>query len=287
MEARKNHNISIAKDIGKISHKAGMESAKIGGAIGGGMSSAKNLYAYSQGDKTGSEALKSVAFDTSKATARAYASGATSTAIGGVLKSSSNQIAKNLAKRSAPTVILQSGLILANQTKNLLTGKIDANEFAKNIGQEGTALATSLTGANLGAVIGTAIIPGLGTIVGGVIGGMTASIMSSSVYSELQKSIHDTELSNQQREAIKNYCQDLIVQEKECREYAMSIYDNFFDKKELEIKDGFKAVSLAIQNGENINVGLSMIGSAFNVELKFNDIKEFNQHIKSGETLKL
>ncbi len=287
MEARKNHNISIAKDIGKISHKAGVESAKIGGAISGGINSAKNIYAYFKGDKIGKEALHDTAVDTSKATALAYASGATSSAIGGVLKSSSNQIAQNLAKGSTPTVILQTGLILVKQTKELLSGNINATEFAKNIGQEGTTLATSLTGANLGAVLGTAIMPGVGTIVGGVIGGMTASIMSSAVYSELQKSIYDTEISNQQREAIKNYCKDLIIQEKEYREYAMSIYDNYFDKKELEIKDGFKTVSLAIQNGEDINSGLAVIGNAFNIELKFNNTEEFKQHIKSGKTLKL
>jgi hypothetical protein len=287
MEARKNHNISIAKDIGKISHKAGVESAKIGGVISGGINSAKNIYAYSKGDKTGKEALHDMAVDTSKATATAYASGATSSLIGGVLKSSNNQIAQNLAKGSTPTVILQTGLILAKQTKELLSGNINATEFAKNIGQEGTTLATSLTGANLGAVLGTAIMPGVGTIVGGVIGGMTASIMSSAVYSELQKSIHDTKISNEQREAIKKYCEDLILQEKEYREYAMSIYDNYFDKKELEIKDGFKNISLAIQNGENINNGLAMIGNAFNIELKFNNTEEFKQHIKSGATLKL
>jgi len=287
MEARKNPNISIAKDIGKISHKAGIESAKTSAAISGGIHSFKNLYAYSKGKKSGKEALQDMAVDTSKATALAYASGATSSAIGGILKSSSNQITQNLAKGSTPTVILQSGVILAKQTKNLLSGKINVNEFAKNIGQEGTTLATSLTGANLGAVVGTAIMPGVGTIVGGVIGGMTASIMSSAVYSELQKSIHDTEISDQQREAIKNYCKDLIKQEKEYREYAMSIYDNYFDKKELEIKDGFKTVSLAIQNGEDINSGLAVIGNAFNIELQFNNTEEFKQHIKSGKTLKL
>ncbi len=287
MEARKNHNISIAKDIGKISHKAGVESAKIGGAISGGINSAKGIYAYYKGKKTGKEALQDMAVDTSKATALSYASGATSSAIGGILKTSSNQIAQNLAKGSTPTIILQSGVILAKQAKNLLSGKIDLNEFVENIGQEGTTLATSLTGANLGAVIGTAVMPGVGTIIGGVIGGMTASIMSSAVYSELQKSINDTKISNQQREAIKNYCKDLIIQEKEYREYAMSIYDNYFDKKELEIKDGFKTVSLAIQNGEDISNGLEIIGNAFNIELKFKNTEEFKQHIQSGKTLNL
>lgn len=67
----------------------------------------------------------------------------------------------------------------------------------------------------------------------------------------------------------------------------MSIYDNYFDKKELEIKDGFKTVSLAIQNGEDINSGLAVIGNAFNIELQFNNTEEFKQHIKSRKTLKL
>jgi len=287
MEARKNHNLSIAKDIGKISHKAGMESAKFGGAIAGGINSAKNLYAYSQGNKTGDEALKSVVVDTSKATAIAYANGATSAVIGGALRSSSNQITRNLAKGNTPTVILQTGIILAIQTKDLISGKIDFNEFSKNIGKEGTALATSLTGSNMGAVLGTMILPGIGTIVGGVVGGMTASILSSAVYSELQKSINDTEISNQQREEIKKYCECLIAQERESREYAMSIYDEYFDSKELEIKDGFKAVSQAIKNGQSISFGLVMIGNAFDVELKFKSTDEFKQHVKNGKTLRL
>jgi len=287
MEARKHHNLSIAKDIGKISHKAGVEAAKMGGGIAGGINTAKNLYAFSQGSKTGDEALRSAAVDTSKATAIAYASGATSAAIGGVLRSSSNQITRNLSKGSTPTVILQTGIILARQTKDLISGKIDINEFSKNIGKEGTTLATSLTGSNMGAVLGTMIFPGVGTIVGGVVGGMTASILSSAVYSELQKSINDTEISNQQREEIKKYCECLITQERESREYAMSIYDEYFDSKELEIKDGFRKVSLAIKNGQSISSGLVMIGNAFDVELKFKSTDEFKQHVKNGKTLRL
>ncbi len=287
MEARKNHNISIAKDIGKIAHQSGVESAKIGGSIGGVVSSAKNIYAYSQGNKTGTEALTDTAVDTAKATALAYASGATSSAIGGILKVSSNQIAQNMSKGNTPALILQTGVILSIQTKKLLSGEINTEEFVKNIGQEGATLAVSLTGANLGAIAGTAIMPGVGTIVGGVVGGMVASIMSSALYSELQKSIQDTKISNQQREAIKNYCKKLIADEREYREYAMSIYDEFFDKKELEIRNGFEAVSLAIQNGENMNSGLAVIGNAFNIELEFRSTEEFRQHVKSGKTLSL
>lgn len=287
MEARKNHNISVAKDIGRISHKAGIESAKIGGAIGGGISTVKNTYAYFKGDKVGSEAIVDTTIDTGKATAKAYASGATSTAIGGVLKASSSQVAQNLAKGNTPTVILQTGIILAKQTKNLISGNITVSEFAENISKEGTTLATSLTGANLGAIIGTGLMPGVGTLVGGVVGGMVASILSSAVYSELQKSINDTKISNEQREIIKQYCDNLIIQEIEYREYAMSIYDDFFDQKELEIKDGFKTISLAIQNGQNINSGLAVIGNAFNVKLAFNNVEDFKEHIKNDKVLKL
>jgi hypothetical protein len=287
MEARKNPTLSVAKDMTKISHRAGVESAKMGAGIGGGISFFRNIISVMNGKKDTQEATKDIMLDTGKSAAISYATGASSTTIQGVLKASSSQIAQNMAKGNTPTLIIQTGVILAKQTKKLISGEITPLEFTKNIGQEGTTLATSITGANLGAAVGTLIVPGAGTVIGGVIGGMVASMMSSAVYSELQKSIYDTELSNQQREMIKQYCQDLIRQEKEYREYTMSVYDKFFDATEFEIRNGFKTMSLAIQNGQSINSGLAMVGKAFNVNLKFENVSDFREFIKNEQVLKL
>lgn len=287
MEARKSPTLSVVKDVAKISHKAGLESAKSGAVIGGTISFLKNIFSVKNREKDVQKAMKDVAFDTGKSTLINYATAASSTTIQGVLKASSNQIAQNLAKGSMPTVIFQTGIILSKQTKKLITGEITISEFTKNIGQEGMTLATSLTGANLGAIVGTFIVPGVGSIVGGVIGGMVTSIMSSSIYSELQKSIHDTELSNKQREMIRDYCAELIKQEREYREYTMAIYDQYFNDKEVEIRRGFEKVNLAIQKGDNIHDGLSMIGQAFNLKLKFETTSDFEKFIKNEQVLRL
>lgn len=287
LNARKYPTISVGIDIAKISHKAGMENAKMGGTIGCGISSVKNVVACLNGDKSRKEAIIDVGKDTSKAAVTSYAYGASSTAVSGVLKSSSKQVLKNLGKGNAPIVIVQSGAVFAKQTAKLLSGEITADEFAKNITQETMTLGSSMVGSNLGAIIGTAIFPGAGTIVGGVIGGMAASMISGAAYAELKKSIADVEMSNQNREIIKKMCEELIIQERENREYAMSIYDAYFDNQELEIRNGFQSIGMAIRNGENINSGLAMVASAFDLQLKFENISDFENHIRSGKTLKL
>ncbi|MFH0709374.1 MAG: hypothetical protein V2A75_04120 [Pseudomonadota bacterium] len=287
MEARKNPALSVGKDIADISHKAGVEASKMGASIGGGLSLLKNIFLVIKGESDTYNATKNVIIDTGKSAAVSYATGASSSAIQGALKASGSQITQNLAKGNTPTLIIQTSIIIVQYTKKLVAGKITPLEFAKHMGQESTTLATSITGANLGAIVGTLIVPGVGTIVGGVIGGMVASIMSSAVYSELQKSIHDLELSNQQREMIRQYCQSLIKQEKEYREYTMSIFDKYFDNKEFEIRNGFENVSLAFQNGTDINQGLSMIGQAFNINLQFDNAQGFKNFVKSDQVLRL
>ena len=51
LEARLHPKISVAKDIARISHRAGIEAAKSGAAIGGGVSMIRNSVAVIKGDK--------------------------------------------------------------------------------------------------------------------------------------------------------------------------------------------------------------------------------------------
>lgn len=287
LEARKQHIKSVAKDVAKVSHKAGVESAKMGAAIGGGISSIQNIKAYWDNDKNASEALLSVAKDTGKAATTSYLTGASSAAVGGVLKNSSKQICKNLAKKNGPAAIVQSGVILAKHTTQLLSGKITPAQFAENINQEGMTLAASMTGGNLGAVAGTMIMPGVGTIIGGVIGGMVASMMSGALFNELKSSINATKLSSQRREQIHAMCNFLIEQEIQYRENMLKVFDEFFTEKENEIRRGFDSISEALLTGNSISNGLGTIGDAFNLELQFKSVKEFEEHIQSGNTLQI
>jgi hypothetical protein len=287
IEARESPTLSTMKDIGRVSHKAGVESAKMGAAFGSSISTITNTKAYINGDKQATEAVVQVLKDTGTASAKAYATGASSAAIGGALKASSSQICQNLAKKSGPTAILQTGIILAKQTTMLASGKINASQFIEGIGQEGMTLASSMTGGNLGAIVGTMVLPGVGTIVGGAVGGMVTSLLSGALYQELKCSINDTKISDEKRQVIANLCADLIEQEKQYREESLIIFNSFFNEKEAEIKEGFELMSKSIHNGESINEGLAIFGNAFDLKLEFETADDFKRHLHQGETLRL
>jgi len=82
-------------------------------------------------------------------------------------------------------------------------------------------------------------------------------------------------------------CEYLIVQEKQYREASMSVLDQFLDEAETEIRNGFDAMAVSIQNGESINDGLMVLGRAFGLELRFESLAAFKEHLESGQPLRL
>lgn len=287
MEARKHPLLSTGKDIGRIAHKAGLESMKTGTAIGGGISVLKNVYSLTSGHKKLNEAVIDIALDTGKYAAISYTTGAGCSIVGGALKSTSSQFLQNLSKGKGPAAIINTGAILAKQTIALVSGNISGEEFVRNIGQEGTTLASSMTGANLGAIAGTFIMPGVGSIVGGVLGGMVASMLSGAIYVELQKSITATKLSNEQKAIIADICKQLKEQEKQYQTMLNECFDYFLDDKERQIKDSLNIISEAIESGTSIYAGLEQLGKAFDKQLAFASTEEFIRHVENGDCLKL
>ncbi len=286
MEARVHHNLSTIKDVAKISQKAGLESAKIGAVFGAGFSTLKNTKAYLNNEKEIGNVIYDISKDTAVAVARSYVTGVSIAVVGGVLQASSKEVIKNLAKEKGPLAIVNTAVILSKQTVKLVSGIITLEEFAENTSVEGFMLASSMTGSNLGAVVGTAIFPGVGTLVGGVIGGMIASVMSGALYNELNKTLQKTSLSIERREFIKAYCEILIEEEKRYRKEMLDIYNFFLDKKEEELRIGFKEIHVSLISDKDIHKGLVSIGSTFGVDLAFPSNEDFKRHINSERTLK-
>jgi hypothetical protein len=287
MEARKSPLRSTVKDISRVSHRAGIQAAKAGAAISGTISVAQNIVDIVNEDKEIEDALLDVAADIGKAGAKAYVIGAGSSVVGGALKSASSQVCKNLSKGGGPAAIINTGGILAKNTIALISGELSGEEFITNIGQEGTTLAASMTGANLGASLGTIIMPGVGSIVGGVIGGMIASMLSGSMFRELQLSIAETKLSNERRKIISEVCAKLKAQEKQYRDMVNDCLEYFLDYKEDQIRNSFAIISQAIENGTSIESGLAQLGDAFGKKIAFATNEDFKKHIEQGNTLKL
>jgi hypothetical protein len=176
LEARLHPGISTAKDIGRLSHRAGLEAAKTGAMLGGGMSLIMNTVAVLKGEKEVDKAVGDTVIDTAKTGAISYASAYANTALASVMKNSSNELMRFLGKVNAPAYILQTAISTVDSLKRLCKGDITANEFFLEIGKNGTTLLASAQGA----VIGQLLIPV--PVIGALIGGLVSSLLCGAIY---------------------------------------------------------------------------------------------------------
>lgn len=287
MEARKNPILSTTKDVLRLSHKAGVESAKTGAVVGGSMSILRNVMALGRKQKTATDTLTDVAKDTGSAALTSYVTSATAAMLGGALKSTSNQFCQNLAKGSGPAAILQAGVIVSTHTFRLARGEMSTDHFTKSLANEGAVLVSSMTGASLGAALGTMMMPGVGTLVGGVIGGMVATMLCNATLTEIKMSRQLTALSAEQRAHVEYVCNSLIWQEQLYRRQLVEVFDEFFTTMEAEIELGIESIAMAIRHRDSLEPGLRCIGNALGLELRFDSVDAFRKHLAAGDTLVL
>jgi hypothetical protein len=285
MEARKSPILSVGKDVLRVAHKAGAQAAGTGAAMGGGIGVLRYGYEFINDKKTAAETSLSILTDTGRSAISAYASGATTAMLSGALQEASGQIVRNLGKGNTPSMIVQTSTVLAKGVLDCIAGKITTEQMIGQISREGMTLVTSLTGSNFGAILGTFCAPGIGTVVGGVIGGMIASMLSGGVYSTLKRSVHDLELSNEQREKTQEFCAYIISQHKEYRRQMDAIFDQFFFEKRKKIKSAFNSIADATMRGESIRGGLEDIAQAFGKQLAFKNGAEIRAQLRSGKIL--
>lgn len=176
VDARKNPQKVTAKEIGKTSHEAGTEAAKVGAAVGGGISLIINTIAVIKGEKEIGEAVADTTIDTVKAGVTSYSTGFANTALASVMKNSSNELVRSLGKANAPAYIIQTAITTVKSIARLCTGETNANEFFLEIGKNGTSLMASAQGA----VIGQLLIPV--PVVGALVGGLVSTLVCGVIY---------------------------------------------------------------------------------------------------------
>lgn len=285
MEARTSPVISAARDMLDVSHRAGMEAAKCSAAIGGGISAVRNLVQVVKSGKPLEDAALDVCKDVGTAAAGAYVSAATSSMIGGCLRSANNQVMQNLGRSNAPAMAVQVAATMGKSVIELAGGRMSSEEFVRTVTKDGSMLAVSMTGSNLGAVIGTAVLPGVGTLVGGLVGGMVASMLGGHLHAELMRSVANMDASNALRAQTQSICLRIKAQHEAYQVEMHAAFDVFFSEKSLALKQGFDLISAAAADGRSIHDGLSCIATAMNKQLAFDSRDAFSRHLRSGRAL--
>lgn len=275
----KNPKWETTKDIANVSHKAGIEGAKFGAAIGGSISLITNAIAVYSNDKDFSEALLDTATDTLTSAGVGYLTSFTGSTIKGILQQSSSQVMRNLSKSGLPTMVVSTCLAASKSLYQYSSGKIELEECFTEIGATLNGMLSSATFSMLGQI--AIPIP----VIGGLIGGMVGHTLTNSFYHELINSHYEVNLTKARREIIEMQCAAV----KELAEKYQKNISKLFTKKLIQLDEETKSVFAALNNpmisadefGQKMNKFAELLGK----DLPYKNQEEFDSAILSTKTL--
>ena len=281
--ARLHPKLSTAMDVAKISHRAGIQTAKTSAIIGGSVSIVKNIVAVCKGEEEAEEAVKNVAKDTATTAAVGYGTGFTGAAIKGAMQNSKSQHVRALSKTNVAGTIVA---VTVSATKTMIryfNGEIDGVECLETLGEQGTGMIAS----SMFTVIGQTVIPI--PVFGGLIGGMVGYSLSSATYGVLVRSLKEAKLAREERIAIEQACEEHIKMIREYRAQMNAIINEYLSETTEIFNESFSAIkdALAIGDIDLLIESSNAITVALGGNKPFETMDEFNDKMLSGETFKL
>lgn len=239
MLARKHPALSTAKSVAKTANQAGLQGAKLGGAVGGGISAFRNIFALAKDEQSVEEALLNTAKDTALAAVDGYTMTAGASAISGVMKNAASKTINALSDSALPTAIV----LVAKETITVLAqyfgGEISGAQALDQLGERGTAMLASGAFATVGQI--AIPIP----VVGAIIGSMFGYALSTAGYSELTNSLKEAEIARERRVQIEDACNRNIALMKQYQQELNQIINEYMTDSLSEIQSIFEDIRAA------------------------------------------
>ncbi|MCQ2403221.1 MAG: hypothetical protein MJ202_05800 [Lentisphaeria bacterium] len=282
LEARNQPIKSTAKDIARLGNRAGLEQAKIGAAIGGGMSLVRNLIDVCQGKKSKEEAALAVVGDTATAAGVSYVTAFGGAVIKGAAQNSSKEMVRLAAKTNLPAYVATSAIELTKTIKDFCCGKIDGVECLDQLGERGYGMVNSA----LYAAIGQAAIPI--PVVGALAGSMMGYFLSSASYNVLKDSLREAKLAREERIRIEREVEESILMIRKFRaELEQRIEQNLCQMRSL-FENAFCAMQHALNTGDVDTYihATNEITRSFGKKPLYENAAEFDQLMLSNEPLR-
>ena len=281
--ARLHPKLSTAKDVVKISHRAGIEQAKIGALVGGGISMIKNIVAVSKGEKDAKTAAIDFAKDTGTGAVTAYATAFAGSAIKGAMQNAGNSTLRTLSKSNAPAMMVTSTIDIGKSMTSYFKGEISGTDCLVEIGEKGT----SNIGAAMFAVVGQAAIPI--PVVGAMVGSMVGYALTSAFYGNLTSALKDAKLAHENRIRIEKECEEAISMIQQYRaemnthvQRYLAHYNNIFNDAFMQMDDAFLSNDI-----DKFIGGANKITRALGGSEQFSTMDEFNSFMNSSEDFNL
>ena len=277
MEARLKPEVSTAKDIVKLGHRAGLEQAKMGAAIGGGISIIRNCVDCFNGDKEPEEAIKDVLLDTGKAAAVSYGTAFTGSLIKGAMQNSKNAILQNVSKTSLPAMLVTTTLEIGKTFKRYFIGEIDGVQCFEELGEKGVGMISS----SMFAVFFQTAIPI--PVVGALVGSMVGYSFSSAYYREILNVFKEAKLAHERRLKIESECAEAIKMIREYRSILEELISEYLVDHITVFNDALNQMNSALELGD-IDLfieGNNKIINKLGKKVKFNSFKEIDDFMNS------
>lgn len=283
IEARVHPVISTVKDVAKISHRAGMESAKFGAAIGGGISIVQNLVAVVRNEKAPDEAVMAVAKDTGSSAVISYGTGFVGTSIKGVMQNAGSETLQTLSKTNLPGIIVSVAVGAGKTMSRYLSGEIDGVECLEELGEQGTGMVSSALFATIGQI--AIPIP----VVGGMIGGMLGYAIASASYRTLLTALKDEKIAHEKRIMIELSCQEHIPLIRAYRLELEQAISKYLTSNMEIFHNSFDSVKSSLEIGDidGFITGTNAISKALGREVQFRCLSEFDALMNSDQKFKL
>lgn len=278
--ARLHPELSTAVDIAKVSNKAGLQNAKLSGAIGGSVSIVRNLVLVCKGEEEAEEAVKNVAKDTASSVAMGYGTGFVGTALKGAMQNSNSTYIRTLSKTNIAGIVVSVSVSATKTLTKYFKGEIDGVECLEMLGEDGTGMIASA----MFTVIGQIALPI--PVVGGLIGGMVGYALSSASYRVLTDSLKEEKISKENRERIEKECEEHIKLIREYRTEIDKIVSEYLTDYMDEFRNSFSGIKNALEIGDVdwVIEGSNRITESFGGEIQFSNMNEFNEKMLNGKT---
>lgn len=283
MLARTDPVLSTVKDIGGISHRAGIEASKTAAIIGGSISVIRNVVSACKGEIEAKVAAQNIVKDTASSAALGYGTAFAGSAIKGAMQNAGSSTVRALSKTNLPAVVVTVAYDSAKIMKRYFTGELTGLECFEALGEQGTAMISSA----MFAVIGQAAIPI--PIVGGLIGSMVGYAIASASYENLLNTCKEAKYAHDERIRIEQICEEHIRMIRKYRAEMESVIEEYLSvHMELfhSAFDGIKA-SLEIGDIDGFISSTNKISEAFGRKSQFADMNEFDAIMSSDISFKL
>ena len=279
IQYRLNPKLETLKDIAGVSHKAAMEGAKFGAAIGGGISAVANVIAVCSGNKEFGDAVVDTAKDSLISAGVGYGTAFTGTAIKTYMQQSTSSAARAIAQTGMPAMVVSACLASGKSIIRYAKGEID--EYA--LTEEMSMTAMGMLSGSAFTALGQLAIPI--PVVGGLIGGMVGYALASSFHQNFYATLKDAQLSVERRQIVEMQC---TTAQALAQQYEQRI-KYLFDKKLAQLNQESRAMFAALDDPNisdaNFCAGMNKFAELLGKKISINNLAELDAALHSDEPL--